>query len=205
MEFPEARERKGELMSEHEKLRSVYFEKAGRENTQETLEVAKEAALKRGIGHIVVASTYGDTGLSAAELLKDTGVKLVVVTHNTGFKEQGLQTFDPEIKKKIEGLGGEVLTATMVLKGLGAALKERGNQSDEQVVADTLRILGQGTKVIIEIVAMSADAGLIPFSDVIAVGGTGRGADTAAIVKANSSNRFFEIKLRGYLVKPRDF
>ncbi|MCX9081565.1 MAG: hypothetical protein OIN83_05150 [Candidatus Methanoperedens sp.] len=57
----------------------------------------------------------------------------------------------------------------------------------------------------VEIVAMSADAGLIPFSDVIAVAGTGRGADTAAIIKANSSNRFFDIKLRDYLVKPNDF
>ena len=57
----------------------------------------------------------------------------------------------------------------------------------------------------VEIVAMSADAGLIPFSDVIAVAGTGRGADTAAVIKANSSNRFFDIKLREYLVKPYDF
>jgi hypothetical protein len=57
----------------------------------------------------------------------------------------------------------------------------------------------------VEIVAMSADAGLIPFSDVIAVAGTGRGADTAAVIKANTSNRFFDIKLKGYLVKPSDF
>ncbi|MGB8217892.1 MAG: hypothetical protein WCE94_11385 [Candidatus Methanoperedens sp.] len=102
-------------------------------------------------------------------------------------------------------MGGKVHTGTMVLRGLGTALKEKGSLSYEQIVADTLRIFGQGTKVVVEIVAMSADAGLIPFSDVIAVAGTGRGADTAAIVKANSSNRFFDIKLREYLVKPRDF
>ncbi len=52
---------------------------------------------------------------------------------------------------------------------------------------------------------MSADAGLIPFSDVISVAGTGRGADTAAVIEANSSNKFFDIKLREYLVKPYDF
>lgn len=183
----------------------MYFEKAGKENTQKTLQIAREEALKRGINHIVVASTFGDTGLAAAELLKGTGIKLVVVTHNTGIREPGLQTFDPEIKKKIEDLGGKVHTGTMVLRGLGAALKEKSNQSHEQIVADTLRIFGQGTKVVVEIVAMSADAGLIPFSDVIAVSGTGRGADTAAVIKANSSNRFFDIKLREYLVKPRDF
>ena len=102
-------------------------------------------------------------------------------------------------------MGGKVHTGTMVLRGLGTALKEKGSPSYEQTVVDTLRIFGHGTKVMVEIVAMSADVGLIPFSDVIAVAGTGRGADTAAIVRANSSNRFFDIKLREYLVKPRDF
>jgi hypothetical protein len=183
----------------------MYFEKSGKENTLKTLQIAKEEALKRGIGHMVVASTYGDTALIAAGVLKDTGIKLVVVTHNTGIREPNLQTFDQGTRKKIEDMGGKVHTGTMVLRGLGTALKERGNPSYEQMVADTLRIFGQGTKVVVEIVAMSADAGLIPFSDVIAVAGTGRGADTAAIIKANSSNKFFDIKLREYLVKPRDF
>ncbi|HWR26740.1 MAG TPA: hypothetical protein VN316_02575 [candidate division Zixibacteria bacterium] len=114
----------------------------------------------------------GYTAFAAAEMLKGTGIKLVVVTHNTGNREPNLQTFDQEIKKKIEN--------------------------------DTLRIFGQGTKVVVEIVAMSADAGLIPFSYVIAVAGTGRGAETAAVIKA-SSNKFFDIKLREHLVKPSDF
>jgi hypothetical protein len=183
----------------------MYFEKAGKENIQETLQIAKEEALKRGIIHVFVASTFGDTALAALETLKGTGIKLVVVTHNTGIREPNLQTFDQEIKKKIENMGGKVHTGTMVLRGLGTALKERGNQSHEQIVADTLRIFGQGTKVVVEIVAMSADAGLIQFSDVIAVAGTGRGADTSAVIKANSSNKFFDIKLREYLVKPSDF
>ncbi len=183
----------------------MYFEKAGKENTEKTLQIAKEEAIKRKIKHIVVASTYGDTGLAAAELLKGTGINLVVVTHNTGIREEGLQTFSKEAKKKIEELGGKVHTGTMVLRGLGTALKERGGSSQEQIVADTLRIFGQGTKVIIEIAAMSADAGLIPFSDIIAVAGTGRGADTAAVIRANSSNKFFEIKVKEYLVKPKNF
>ena len=52
----------------------MYFEKAGKENTQKTLQIAKKEALKRGISHIVVASTFGDTALAAAEMLKGTGV-----------------------------------------------------------------------------------------------------------------------------------
>jgi hypothetical protein len=34
----------------------MYFEKAGKENTRKTLQIAKEEALKRGISYIVVAS-----------------------------------------------------------------------------------------------------------------------------------------------------
>jgi hypothetical protein len=56
-----------------------------------------------------------------------------------------------------------------------------------------------------EIVAMGADAGLIPFGDVLAVAGTGRGADKVVIIGANSSNKFFEIKIREILAKPRVF
>jgi hypothetical protein len=93
----------------------------------------------------------------------------------------------------------------MVLRGLGSAIKNKTGYSEEQLVADTLRMLGQGTKVCVEIVAMAADAGLIPFNEVIAIGGTARGADTAAIIEANSSNNFFEIKIKEFLAKPRKF
>ena len=88
----------------------MYFEKAGKENTQKTLQIAKEEAVKRGISHIVVASTFGETALAATQILKGTGIKLVVVTHNTGIREPNLQTFDQEIKKKIENMGAEKFT-----------------------------------------------------------------------------------------------
>jgi len=183
----------------------MYFDKPGKEHLEETLRLAKKEALLRGIGHLVVASTGGETGLRAAKLLKDSGIKLIIVSHNTGFKEKDLQEIDPEAKKEIESLGGVVLTGTMVLRGLGSAIKVKTGYSEEQIVADTLRMLGQGTKVCVEIVAMAADAGLIPFKEVISVAGTARGADTAAIIEANSSNHFFEIRVKEFLAKPRNF
>jgi hypothetical protein len=57
----------------------------------------------------------------------------------------------------------------------------------------------------VEIVAMAADSGLIPFSDVIAIAGTGKGADTACVIRANSSNRLFKIKVREIIIKPKEF
>jgi hypothetical protein len=183
----------------------MYFEKPGRENTQKTLELARDEAIRRGISYIIVASTMGDTGMAAAEMLNGTGLHLVVVSHSTGFREAGKQTFSPEAKKKIESLGGTVYTGTMVLHGLSNALRDKGGYAPGQVVADSLRILGQGTKVAVEITAMCADAGLVPCEDIIAVAGSGRGADTAAVIKASSSNRFFDIRVREYLAKPRDW
>ena len=183
----------------------MYFDKAGEHNTQDALRIAVEEAEKRGIKHIVVASTRGDTGLKAAKLLEGKGIALVVVTHNTGFSEEGKQEFDGATKAQIEKLGGTVYTGTMVLRNLGTAIRSAQSYSQQDLVANTLRMLGQGMKVCVEIVAMAADAGLIPCEDCIAVAGTGRGADTVAVIRANSSNNFFQIKVREILAKPRDF
>ncbi|MBS7619529.1 hypothetical protein KEJ21_02635 [Candidatus Bathyarchaeota archaeon] len=52
------------------KRTTVYFQKPGKENTDETLKVAIEAARERGIDVIIVSSTTGKTGLQAMELLR---------------------------------------------------------------------------------------------------------------------------------------
>ncbi len=67
------------------------FEKAGRENSEQSLEIAKDEALKRGISHMVVASTVGDTGLQMARMLEGIDIELVVVTHSTGHTGPGKQ------------------------------------------------------------------------------------------------------------------
>jgi len=53
---------------------------------------------------------------------------------------------------------------------------------------------------------MATDAGLIPANkDVIAIGGTGRGADTALRLKPANSSRFFDLRIREVIAKPYDF
>ncbi len=182
----------------------MIFEKPGPANTEATLELAVSAAKERGITHLVVASTRGDTGVHCARRIQGTSLNLVVVAHNTGFKMPGVQEFDPEKKGEIESLGGIVFIGTMVLRSLGTAIRDKFGGSEQDLVANTLRILGQGVKVCAEITAMAADAGLIPIRDVIAVAGTGRGADTAVIVYPQPSNMFFNMKIREFLVKPYD-
>jgi len=183
----------------------MYFEQAGKENTEQTLQIAKDEALKRGIKHIVVASTIGDTGVQAARMLQGTDVKLVAVTHSTGHVESGKQLFNEDMKKEIEGLGGVVFTGTDTFTGYEIAMGKRGWFSPQALVSAVLRMFGQGMKVCVEIVAMAQDANLIPVEDVIAVAGTGRGADTAIVVGAESTNRLFDMKIREILAKPKSF
>jgi len=61
-------------------------------------------------------------------------------------------------------------------------------------------------KVCVEIVLMAADAGLIGIDkDVIAIAGTGRGADTAVLVRPASTSDFFNLKIKEIIAKPREF
>ncbi|MCX5868158.1 MAG: hypothetical protein NT009_11910 [Proteobacteria bacterium] len=183
----------------------MHFSAPGPENTEATLKLVKEEIEKRGIEYVLVASTTGATGVKAARAFLGLKVKLVVVTHNAGFKEPGDREIEPELKAEIEKLDGTVYTGTMVLRSLGRAIKNSVGYSDNEIVAQVLRMFGQGIKVCVEIVAMAADAGLVPPVNVIAVAGTGRGADTACLISADSSNRFFGIKVREILAKPREF
>jgi uncharacterized protein len=183
----------------------VYFEKAGRENTEKALKTAFDYARSHGISHIVVASTYGTTAQSLLDLLSPD-INVVVVTHNTGFKEPGVQEFSEEIRQQVTAKGIKVLTGTMVLRSLGTAIRDMGDgYSEQELIANTLRMLCQGMKVCVEITAMAADAGLTPPEDIIAVAGTGRGADTVCLIKADSSNRFFKIKVKEIITKPKEF
>jgi len=68
----------------------------------------------------------------------------------------------------------------------------------------TLRILGNGMKVVSEIAMAAADAGLVRTDEeVISIGGTGRGADTAVVLKPVNVHNFFDLRIKEILCKPR--
>ncbi|RLI32931.1 hypothetical protein DRO56_02695 [Candidatus Bathyarchaeota archaeon] len=182
----------------------TYFDEPGPENSDEVFRVAKERAEELGIRDIVVASTRGASGVRAVEVFK--GYNVVVVTHSTGFREPGVQELSEENRRRIEEGGGKVLTATHIFGGVNRAVRRKFETvSFADVIAQTLRLFGQGTKVAVEIVAMAADAGLIPVDrDVIAIAGSGRGADTALVVKPAHTMRLFEdLFIREVIAKPR--
>lgn len=184
-------------------IQSVYFTESGSANTEKTLEIAKKRAEQLGIKTIVVASTSGETGVRAVKLLPN--YKVVVVSHATGFPAPDAQELTPENRATIMGKGGLVLTATHAFGGVGRAVRRRFNTYQvDDIMAQTLRVFGQGAKVACEIVLMAADAGLIRTDEeVISIGGTGSGADTALVIKPAHTHDFFELKVREVLCKPR--
>ncbi|HDM45058.1 MAG TPA: hypothetical protein ENG07_00985 [Candidatus Bathyarchaeota archaeon] len=181
----------------------VYFTEAGPQNTDEVLSLALERAKERGIKSIVVASTYGDTGVKATEVFK--GYNVVVVTHYTGFKAPNVQQLTEENRKKILENGGKILTATHAFGGIGRAVRNKfGTYEVDELVANVLRIFGQGMKVACEIVTMAADAGYVRTDeDVIAIAGSSRGADTAIVVRPVNVCNFFDMKVKEIICMPR--
>lgn len=181
-----------------------YHESPGEANTEATLLRAKERAESLGIGNIVVASTYGQTGVRACEVFK--GFNLVVVRHHTGFQSPGSQQMTEENERAILASGAHILTSGHALSGVERAIRrKRGTVGPLELMADTLRVFGEGTKVCIEITVMAADAGLIPADKpVVAVGGTDRGADTALVVYPAHSNNFFDLYVSEVIAKPSE-
>jgi uncharacterized protein len=178
----------------------MYFEKSGKSNTKETVELAVKAAKEKGINYIVVASNEGET----AQLLKNCGLNIVVVTHANGFREPGTQEMIEKTRVELESYGFKVYTSTHVLSGAERSLSKKfGGISPVEIMAYTLRMFGQGVKVCVEISTMALDGGAIPYGeDIIAIGGTGRGADSAIILRPAHGANILETKIKEVICKP---
>lgn len=182
----------------------VYFDRPGRENTDVTLKLAVERAKELGIKHIVVASSYGDTALKAAELI-DADMQLVVVTYHTGFIREGENTMPSEVEEELKRRGAIIVRQSHILSGVERSISRKlGGVSRTETIAEALRSLfGHGMKVCIEITVMAADSGAIPIEEVVAVGGRSRGADTAIVVRPAHMNNFFDMEVREIICMPR--
>jgi hypothetical protein len=181
----------------------TYFDKPGRTNTDATLELARKRADELGIGTIIVASSSGATGIKACHLFQ--GKRVVVISSFTGDQKRGEQRLSEGTREAIEELGGVVVTASHVFSGVGRAFFLKfGTASSDEVVRGTLYAFGQGMKVVCEIALMAADAGVVRTDeDVISIGGTGKGADTAVVLRPANMRDLFDLKVREILCKPR--
>ncbi|MCZ3365976.1 MULTISPECIES: pyruvate kinase alpha/beta domain-containing protein [Methanobacterium] len=194
------------------------FERPGPVNTDEVIEILKDASLE--VNYIVVASITGDSALKIAERIKNK--KIVCVTCPQGMywevNEMGKDLFAeiPELKKrrdewikkglkrvpmniteenmsKLNELNVEVVRGTIPLFGPTFSMRLHLQKiTSIDVMAKTLELISPGTLVSMESVLMTTDAGVIPENElVLACAGTEMGLDTAWILKSCASANIF--------------
>ncbi len=181
----------------------MHWESKGPANTDATIEAALKRAGELKIAHLVVASNSGVTAEKLSE--RGKGFQITCVTHHVGFTGPGEHELPAEKRAALKEKGFNVLTTTHLLAGVDRALRNKfQGVYPAEIVASTLRMFGQGVKVCVEISVMALDAGLIPYGkEIIAIGGSGRGADTACVIAPAHSNYFFDTIVREIICMPR--
>mgnify|MGYP000920536317 FL=1 len=184
----------------------MFFDKAGSQNTAAVIDLALKRAEELNITNIVVASNQGNTIKQLIDKCGKQKLNLVCVTHHNGFAKPGENEMDPATRKDLIEQGVRVLTATHFFAGADRAIRNQfGGVYPAEIMAQTLRIFGQGVKVAIEVTIMALDAGLIPYGEeVIAIGGSSRGADAALIIEPAHSNHFFSTQVKEVICMPRN-
>lgn len=181
------------------------FETTGKENAPAAAVIAVTKAKELDCP-IVLSSSSGysaEVVLQQAEKLKYTG-KIVVVRTAPTVASKGVNKMSPEAKQSLIDRGCTVVTATHSLSA-----GERGLSSKAQgiypleIMSHTLRMFGQGTKVCVECATMAMDADELAFeSPVVALGGSGKGLDTAMVLTPSYSSSILDTKIHEILCKP---
>ncbi len=188
-------------------LEVTYFEKGGPQNTDKALEIAKKYIDQFGIKDIVIASTTGITAAKAAEIFNPKDYNIMIVTHAYYFVNSTTrQEFPDEKLNSLKELGLKFHIGTHSMSGIerGLRLKKEAWQFVDLLAKMLGYHFSPGVKVCIEISATICDAGLIPDleRDIIAVAGTGRGADTVCLIKPAPTSDFKNLRVKAILAKP---
>jgi len=187
----------------------VYFEKAGGQNTDDTIRLAVKRAKELGIKYAVVASVSGETGVKAAKAFKGTGVKVIIMGHQVGFAKPGVRDMQEAHIKELQALNAVIVEQTHALSGVERSISRRlGGISHVEAIAEALRtLISVGTKVAVECSVMAADGGHVPVdgkTEIIAMGGSYPGVDTACVMLPAHANNFFDLHVLEIVCMPRD-
>lgn len=177
--------------------KTVYFDKGGPDHTQATIEAAKRRAmeLEPKPAAVIVASTSGKTGSAAARAFESTGVRVLVVPFQAG-TEAGEKhgVADRTLKEQCERLGGTFIPDTPAYVFL--------DTTHPDIVA-AWRVVSQGFKVALQVAAICVDLDLVEAgTDVIALGGSGKGADTAVLLTAQSTENALKMNVKEIIAMP---
>lgn len=189
-----------------------YFDEPGEQNTEDVIEAVKNRLSATGIKYVIVASTSGKTAVKFAEALGKQA-KIISVSEPQYVKEWGSKwpLMNPASKKKLKKLGVTVLDRVPYVFHSSILENSKWSQvTPEILLRETFYTLGQGFKVAVEVAMISVTCGVLePYQDVIGVGGTSRGADTALILRATypatalSKDSNKKLEIREIIAMPR--
>jgi len=146
-----------------------YFDEPGPQNTESVLEAVKERIEQTGVKVIILASDSGETALKLSESTGQLDTKIIAVSW---------KKMSPNSSEKLKEKNAQVVEEA----------RTPLSTKDAKIIAYTYYTLGQGFKVAVEIAMIAVDLNLVSSGqEVIAIGGTGSGADTAIVVKASST------------------
>ena len=183
-------------MSENIRRYITYFSETGAENTAEVARLAAERSGEGDIKALVVATTSGRTALTVARTTAGA-VKAEIPLFAVNFQSPQWEKHappDPEIRARAEALGVRFIPEEPHVR----YIREIPGHSP-----DSLRRLGQGVKVAVEVVMQAVEAGLIAAGErVIGIGGTSSGADVALVVIAAGPDQLDELRISEIIAKP---
>jgi uncharacterized protein len=183
----------------------IVFENTGPENTDACIGVAIEKARQLGTPIVVASySSFAAQALLGALKKKKLAVPVIVVRGVFGFKEPDAFSMTEEATQALLSAGAQIVTATHVLSGAERGLSRQfQGVYPVEIIAHTLRMFGQGTKVCVECATMALDAGLLPYGKpVIAIGGTGKGSDTCLLLTPAHAQDILKTKVHEIYCKP---
>ncbi len=177
------------------------FDSPGPGNTDECIRRAYKRAKELELKEVVVATNKGSTAMKVLNTFQ--GFKIIVVNHHAGFRESWKVELPDDIRKELEDKGAEVIIASHALSGIERAFRSKfQGLYPSELVAEVLRLFGQGTKVCVEIALMAADAGVLSGDTVMTIGGTGTGADTAIVLTPVHQKSFLDMTIHEIVCKP---
>lgn len=162
----------------------LYFDAPGEQNTNETLKTAREKAQKLGIKRVMIPSKTGATAQKAYNLFKSTGMSLSIVGT------------DPAL------FSTEIL-ASLKSNGCRVCFYKEIPYNYPQDMKTAYRRMGEGFKVAVEMGMIAAYLDETNVDEVMCLGGTKKGVDTALVIRPAKSDVFDQLEVREIVAKPR--
>ncbi len=177
------------------KRQVYYFDEPGEENTQLVVEAVSQRLEAGGIRTVIVASTSGETAVAFTRSLKGKA-ELICVSEAPYRREWGEEwpCLKQEFRQELESLGTTIIDkAPYIFHNSVLEAARWPGAFPERLVKETLYSFGQGMKVAVEVALTGVSCGYVtPYEDVIGVGGSSKGADTAIVLRATYPASLFD-------------